>query len=75
MFHSNENRFLTGGAAHDGQMLLMSNYHDDAYTRDHPADKSPEHYWRWWHGQQFSHIVPGRFSDRRSIDVDLLLNT
>ena len=61
---ANEDRFLTAGAAHSGNMLLMSNYHDSAYTRRDPAGPS-ENYWRWRGGQQFSHLVPGRFSRHR----------
>lgn len=60
-----ENAFLTSGAAHGGNMLMMSNYHDAAFTRKSPNGSS-ERYWRWHGGQQFSHIVPGRFSPGRS---------
>lgn len=62
---SREDRFLTAGAAQNDSLLLMSNYHDQAYTRSNPGGSS-QHYWRWSGGQQFSHIVPGRFSPGRN---------
>lgn len=61
---SKEDRFFTAGAAHSGNMLFMSNYHDSAFTRKEPAGAS-ENYWRWHGGQQYSHLIPGRFSPRR----------
>jgi len=57
--------FLTGGGARNDDMLLLSNYHDQAYTRNHPDDRPGRHYWRWSVGLQYSHVLPGRFSPRR----------